>query len=107
MGRRERVVEDFFQENAKALGGGTRKWVSPGHDGVPDQLLFHPALPGRVWLVEVKASEEEDLRASQKREIPSLEALGCEVRVLKSKDQVRKFMAEILAEILKARRSND
>jgi hypothetical protein len=51
MGVRENVVEGYLDEQVKLLGGITRKWVSPGRDGVPDRIVI---LNGVVWFVEVK-----------------------------------------------------
>lgn len=42
MGRRENKVEKTFNSEIKKLGGITRKWVSPGVDGVPDRIAVLP-----------------------------------------------------------------
>lgn len=51
MGIRENKVEKYLDEEIKRLGGITRKWVSPGVDGVPDRIII---LRGDFILCEVK-----------------------------------------------------
>lgn len=41
MGVRENKVEKYLDTKIVELGGITRKWVSPGVDGVPDRLCAH------------------------------------------------------------------
>lgn len=58
MGVRENKVETYLKDEVKRVfGGETRKWVSPGHTGVPDQILFIPGFP--VIFVEVKTTDGE------------------------------------------------
>ena len=53
MGIRENKVETYLNtEVRRVFGGKTRKWVSPGHDGVYDRILFISGLP--AIFVEVK-----------------------------------------------------
>ena len=40
MGKRENKVETYLNEQVELIGGITRKWVSPGHSGVPDQIVI-------------------------------------------------------------------
>jgi len=66
MGTRENKVETYLKDEVKRVfGGETRKWVSPGHDGVHDQILFISGLP--AIFVEVKTIDGE-LSLVQKRE---------------------------------------
>lgn len=65
MGARENKVETYLKQEVKKLGGTSRKWVSPGHDGVNDQILFVPHLP--AFFVEVKTIDGT-LSPVQKRE---------------------------------------
>ena len=51
MGKRENKVENYFKSEVKKIGGISRKWVSPGMDGVPDQIAI---IEGAVWFVEIK-----------------------------------------------------
>lgn len=66
MGARENKVEKYLDEQVKSIGGVTRKWVSPGHDGVMDRICFlNPE-----WFVEVKTwdgvQEDHQLREAMK-----------------------------------------
>ena len=66
MGTRENKVETYLKDQVKkAFNGETRKWVSPGHDGVHDQILFIDSLP--PIFVEVKTIDGK-LSPVQKRE---------------------------------------
>ena len=61
------------------------KWVSPGHSGVPDRIVFLPG--GRIIFVEVKAPGKK-LRPLQVHVKGQLEALGVDFRVVDSKESV-------------------
>ena len=54
MGVRENKVEKYLDERVIELGGITRKWVSPGRDGVPDRIVIYK---GRIIFVEVKVTD--------------------------------------------------
>lgn len=58
----------------KLIGGDTRKWVSPGRDGVPDQIVFYNS----PFFVEVKTADGE-LSTAQIREHKRLKGLGATV----------------------------
>lgn len=75
MGVRENKVETFLDDKVKALGGITRKWVSPGRDGVPDRIVI---LKGDVFFVEVKTTDGE-FEAGQEREHKRLRDAGANV----------------------------
>lgn len=89
MGTRENGVENYLKDKAKAeLGAVTRKWVSPGRIGVPDQLVIVPLekeeahrlvdlglLCALVVPVEVK-TEDGVLTSAQSREQTRLRDAG-------------------------------
>lgn len=75
MGVRENKVETYLRDQVKLLGGDTRKWVSPGRDGVPDQIVF---VYYSMFFVEVKTTDGK-LSEAQKREHNRLRALGSTV----------------------------
>lgn len=75
MGVRENKVETYFKDRIKALGGITRKWVSPGVDGVPDQIVI---IKGNIFFVEVKTSDGK-LSPEQIREHKRLRDNGATV----------------------------
>lgn len=75
MGVRENKVERYLKSEVKSLGGITRKWVSPMHDGVPDQIVI---INGTVVFVEVKTVDGV-LSVNQIREHNRLRAAGARV----------------------------
>ena len=75
MGVRENKVETYYKDQIKQLGGITRKWVSPGRDGVPDQIT---CINGVVFVVEVKTTDGRRSSA-QKREHDRLREVGMNV----------------------------
>ena len=75
MGVRENKVEQYLKDEVVKLGGITRKWVSPGHSGVPDQIAF---IKGNIYFVEVKTVDGE-LSSGQAREIDRLRKHGARV----------------------------
>ena len=78
MGARENKVERHLDNGVKALGGLTRKWVSPGRDGVPDRVVI---LKGLIWFVEVKTIDGV-LSSAQKREHDRLRQVGAVVETV-------------------------
>jgi len=84
----ERDIESALVKRVKELKGLCEKFTSPGRRSVPDRLV---TLPGNVVIfVELKAPGKRptplQLRDHQRRR-----ALGCDVRVIDSLDQVRVF----------------
>ena len=68
MGVRENKVEKYLKDEVKRIGGTSRKWKSPGLDGVPDQIVrLHRWIKGMVHVVEVKTTDGVTSPA-QKRE---------------------------------------
>ncbi|MCK5601586.1 VRR-NUC domain-containing protein [Candidatus Pacearchaeota archaeon] len=76
---RENKVEQYLHKTITALGGTTRKWVSPGRSGVPDRICIIPNGNGRpgaiIFFVEVK-TDNGKLSSHQEREIKRLIKLG-------------------------------
>ena len=90
MGTRENKVETYLKSEVKYRGGLSRKWVSPGQDGVPDQLVF---LKG-IWLVEVK-TDDGHYEKSQVREQFRLRKQGLPVRTVFGEKGVGEFFKEL------------
>lgn len=88
VGTRENKVEKYLDKEVKKLGGITRKWVSPGRDGVPDRIVI---IKGEVWFVEVKTCEGR-LTSVQAREHHRLWGCGANVRVVYGEVDVDKFL---------------
>ncbi len=91
---RESKIEKLLTEQIQSIGGNTRKWISPQHNGVPDQILFHPR---RVpFFIEVKKKGEFP-SPHQWREIMRLIKLNCEAGYLAGSKEVELFMMNYIA----------
>lgn len=88
MGVRENKVETYLREQIKEhFNGDTRKWVSPGRDGVMDQICF----VNPEWFVEVKTTDGVH-KSHQKREAKRLIELGARVACVWGHAGVDKFI---------------
>lgn len=90
--RGEGVVERYLDARVRGLGGTTRKWVSPGHNGVPDRIVLWPT--SIVHFVETKARDGE-LQGNQEREHKRLRDLGNRVEVLHTRELVDNYIEQI------------
>jgi hypothetical protein len=88
MGVRENKVEKYLDKEVVKLGGITRKWVSPGRDGVPDRIVI---LNGKVIFVEVK-TEDGKLSVRQEREHTTLRKAGARVHTVYGQSSVDMFL---------------
>jgi len=91
MGVRENKVERYLDSEVTKLGGLTRKWVSPGRDGVPDRIVI---LNSVVWFVEVKTCDGR-LSEAQKREHLRLDIAGANVTTVEGNTGVDEFIKEL------------
>lgn len=91
MGVRENKVETYLNAEIIKLGGISRKWVSPGRDGVPDRICV---VRGAVWFVEVKTVDGY-LSPEQIREQDRLIESGATVRTVYGKEGVDNLIQEI------------
>lgn len=93
MGVRERTVEQYLDMCVKSIDGYglTRKWVSPGRDGVPDRIVI---LNGEVFFVEVKTVVGR-LTSTQEREQKRLIDAGAKVFTVYGSEGVDKFIEEV------------
>ena len=84
----ERDIESALVKRVKELNGLCEKFTSPGRRSVPDRLVTLPG--GVIVFIEVKSLGKRptplQLRDHQRRR-----ALGCDVRVIDSLEQVRVF----------------
>ena len=84
----ERDIELALVKRVKELNGLCEKFTSPGRRSVPDRIV---TLPGNVVIfVEVKAPGKKPTKL-QLRDHQRRRALGCDVRVIDSLEQVRVF----------------
>lgn len=81
----ENRIERRLVERAKEAGGMAIKWTAPGTAGVPDRIVFLPG--GVVIFVELKAPGRTST-ALQVRIQQMLKALGADVRVIDSLEDV-------------------
>jgi len=79
----EKEIECIVKAYAESKGWLTRKWTSPNHKFVPDQIFIRP--DGQVIFVEFK-KEGCCATAGQKREHERLRGHGCLVYVIDSVD---------------------
>lgn len=74
MGTRENKVEKYLDTRITELGGSTRKWVSPGRDGVPDRIVRVPWMEhGVAHFVEVKTIDGKVSVPQQREHIRLIE----------------------------------
>jgi len=92
MGVRERKIERYLNERVTRIGGITRKWVSPGIDGVPDRIVI---ISGVVYFVEVKTLDGI-VSTCQFREHERLIYVGAKVHIVYGSEGVDFFMNGIL-----------
>lgn len=88
MGVRENKVERYLDDQVKRIGGITRKWVSPGRDGVPDRIVIRN---GKVVFVEVKTTDGK-LSPAQVREHDRLRDQGVRVVTIHGEQGVDVFI---------------
>jgi hypothetical protein len=77
----EKEIEKRVKTYAESKGWLTRKWTSPGHSFVPDQIFIRP--DGTVFFVEFKRHGGV-ATAGQLREHDKLRKQGCVVWVVDS-----------------------
>jgi hypothetical protein len=82
---RERDIEAYLRDRVREAGGWAPKWTSPGNAGVPDRIVILP--PGRIIFVELKAPCGRPTKL-QLMQHARLRQLGCDVRVIDSKQGV-------------------
>ena len=84
----ERYIEKKLGDKVKALGGAYEKFTSPSRRSVPDRIVILP--DGVIIFVELKATGKQ---ATMLQEIDHerRRALGCDVRVINSIEQIERF----------------
>lgn len=87
----ESSIEDYFVSLCEKNGIWTDKYIS-GRRGVPDRLVIYH---GRHVFVELKAPGKEP-RKLQLEIHRRMRSYGAEIRVIDNKDDVAKFIQEIL-----------
>ncbi|MGU4696757.1 hypothetical protein K6L09_08825 [Burkholderia cepacia] len=90
----EKTVETYLVDRVRAAGGDAYKFSSPARVSVPDRIVVFP--PARIYFVELKSPTGKVSKA-QLREHERLRALGCDVRVINSREAVDAFVREASA----------
>ena len=88
----EKDVEQSLVKQVKMAGGQALKFVSPGHNGVPDRLILLPH--GKVAFAEMKAPGKK-MRPRQLKRKRELEALGFYVYCIDRIEQIGGIIHEI------------
>lgn len=86
---RESEIEKKVCDYARTHGWLSRKWSSPGQNGVPDRLFFGPE--GRLLIVEFKATGQTPTKL-QSKEIGRLRDLGHFVEVIDDVEQGKRLL---------------
>jgi hypothetical protein len=89
---RERDIEIYLRDQVKKAGGKAYKFESPGNDGVPDRIVIFPE--NKIYFVELKAPGKKP-RPLQLKQMRILEAFGCTVKVIDSKESVDEFIVKV------------
>ena len=88
---KESEIEWILVRDVRKVGGRAYKWVSPGNDGVPDQIVIFP--DRQPIFVELKA-EGGRLSRLQKFQIERLSQLGQYVAVVKGINGLIQFFQD-------------
>lgn len=89
---REAEIEKYLTDRVRSAGGRAYKFVSPGNAGVPDRLVIMPG--GKIYFVEMK-NEAGRMSKLQRYQFKKFKDLGCNVRVVDSKELVDLFIREV------------
>lgn len=89
---RERTIEKRFTDEVAKHGGKALKFVSPGHNGVPDRIVLLP--DGRTVYVELKAPGKP-LRPLQAKWAKTLTSMNHVHYKIDSHKDTDRFIAEV------------
>lgn len=87
----EKDIEKAVKRYAESKGWLTRKWTSPNHIGVPDQIFISPV--GKIVFIEFKRDGGK-ATPMQLREHEKLRAHGCTVVVIDNVDDGKRVVDE-------------
>lgn len=91
---RENSIEEYLSRQVKALGGCCPKWVSPGHNGVPDRILILPG--GRIAFAETKRPKGGRASALQVIWQQILRRLGFICEFVRTKDEADALLYRVM-----------
>ena len=84
----ESDIEKALVKRVKSLGGKCEKFTSPGRRSVPDRIVTLPN--NRIIFAELKAPGKKPT-PKQSKDHEERRALGCDVRVIDSMEDVQCF----------------
>jgi len=84
----EKHIEAALVRRVKKLGGLCEKFTSPSARSVPDRIVTMPG--GVIIFVELKATGKKPTEL-QERDHARRRALGCDVRVINTKEDADAF----------------
>lgn len=84
----EKQIEAALVRRVKKLGGLCEKFTSPSARSVPDRIVTMPG--GVIIFVELKATGKKPTEL-QERDHARRRALGCDVRVINTKEDADAF----------------
>ena len=88
---KESVLETYLINLVKQYGGSIRKFIAPGHRGVPDRIIFYRG----AHFVELKKGKGGVLSNWQKQEIQLLDNAGVSVSVISTEAEAEELMASL------------
>lgn len=86
---RESVLESWFRDRVRDLGGRAYKFTAPGRRSVPDRLIVLPG--GTLFFVELKRKGGKPT-AKQDVEINYLRSMGLNVYIADSKEDCNRIL---------------
>lgn len=90
--KRESSIESDFRKAIEQMGGLCLKFISPGHAGVPDRIVFLPG--GKLILVELKTTTGRP-SAQQLKMQRTLQSLGFKSYIVYGADEVQALLEDI------------
>lgn len=88
----ERNIENYLRDQVKRAGGIAYKFTSPGNNGVPDRIVMLPNVHDVFVELKAPGGKPTKLQLVQHKR---LRALGRDVRVIDSRDQVDGLIKEL------------
>lgn len=98
MGKAENTVEGYLRKQCAAYGFLCYKFTSPGHNGVPDEIIIKD---GNIIFVETK-SPVGHLSEIQKKRISEMKDNGADVRVCHTRKSIDKLLREFAPDYVPA-----
>lgn len=89
----EKSVEEKLRKEIEKLGGIAFKFESNGNNGVPDRIVILPG--GKIYFIELKRPKGGRFKKLQLYQMNKLEKLGCNVKKIKTYEEVKAFIEEV------------